>query len=311
MGYKPEQMVACSTGSAALHLACEVARFEEKGQVFSVPDFAMIACARAVSLTGGVPRFVDCNETLRIKYSDIPDDTTALMAVHIYGRLVNMGTVHMIGPDSFIIEDLAEAHGVKPHPRTHAACWSFYKNKIVAGEEGGMVAFRDPFHAAYARRLRSHGFTPAHDFRHTPRGMNYRLSNAHAELILRSMAFYSENAEDRQRIVDAYDSVLPHEWLMPPRDANWVYDLRIKGLTKPQQDAIVTRLNNQGIAARHGFYPLSRQMEYLGFHDGNQNPTALRMSHEVLYLPVHPLMSDRTALNNVESLKIAVESLRE
>ena len=310
MGYRPEQMVACSTGSAALHLACEVAVARQRGQVFTVPDFSMIACARAVSLAGRVPKFSDCNLSLRTATQTVPKDTTALMIVHVYGRVNEMHAVHFLFDDSFIIEDMAEAHGIKPHPKTHAACWSFYKNKIVAGEEGGMVAFLDADDAAYARRMRSHGFTDAHDFQHHPRGMNYRLSNIHAELILRSMAYYPENAEDRQKLVDVYDGAIPSKWMMPPRNANWVYDVRIPDLTKPQQDKIVKSLNEQGVAARHGFYPLSRQNEYIGYQDGNQNPTALRMSREVLYLPLNPGMSGRQVLTNVESLKNAVESAR-
>ena len=311
MGYKPDQMVACSSGSAALHLACEVAVAHERGQVFAVPDFSMVACARAVSLVGKIPKFVDCTTSLRMDLARIPDDTSVVMAVHIYGRIVNMPAIHLIGQNSFVIEDLAEAHGIHPHPKTHAACWSFYKNKIIAGEEGGMVAFLDPIDADYARRMRSHGFTETHDFRHTPRGMNYRMSNAHAELILRSLAYYPENAEDRQALVDRYDLAIPKEWMMPQRQANWVYDVRIPDLTKTQQDKIVRELNGKGIAARHGFYPLSRQNEYIGYHDGNQNPTALRMSHEVLYLPLNPGMSGRQVLTNVESLENAVESVRE
>ena len=38
---------------------------------------------------------------------------------------------------------------------------------------------------------------------------------------------------------------------MPARDVPWVYDLRIVGMKRPQQDQVVRALIQNGIAARH------------------------------------------------------------
>jgi perosamine synthetase len=201
-----------------------------------------------------------------------------------------------------VIEDLAEAHGLKPHPETDAACWSFYKNKIVAGEEGGMIAFKDPYQASIARQLRNHGFTDAHNFEHIPRGVNARLSNCHAELILKSLREADRNIEKRRQVESWYSKLIPQEYQIDfKREVCWVFDIRIPGLTDSQQDQIVRSLNEQGIAARHAFKPMTSQIEYLNPVSSSESLNATKMSREVLYLPVYPDMAEADVQHIVHS----------
>lgn len=295
--------VACSSGTAALHLALEAFRFPIGTTVF-VPDFTMVACARAVTLAGLEPAFMDCREDLLTDPSELwriqnsSGWAGAIMPVHIYGRKCDMGQIAKLAAlrDLRVIEDLAEAHGVMPHPNTDAACWSFYKNKIICGEEGGMVAFKNPEHAAYARQLRSLGFTHAHDFMHRPRGMNYRMANLLAEPIIQSLRHVESNLAARARVEKYYDSYMPDSYKMPARKVCWVYDVRIPGLTNQEQDRIVNTLNSQGIAARHAFKPMSHQPEYTSriYSKAFVGPVAERASREVIYLPVQPNMDPIT-----------------
>jgi len=306
--------VSCSSGTAALHLALEALQLPPGSQVI-VPEFTMVACARAVTMAGHVPTFVDCghyNDGLMdwVKAANaMTDKTKAIMAVHVYGRKSpSVGIGKDLG--RLVIEDLAEAHGVKQHPQTDAACWSFYKNKIVAGEEGGMVAFKDPAHAALARQLRSLGFTDSHDFTHIPRGHNYRMSNAHAQLVLKSLSWYEENVADRRQIEQWYDEYIPRAWHMPARDAVWVYDLRISSMTRDKQNTIVNALNSCGIACRHAFKPMSSQTEYYlnGIHDITKL-NAYRLSREVIYLPVVPGMAEADVARYAKTLVQAASAV--
>jgi perosamine synthetase len=282
-------VVGCNSGTAALHLALEALKLPSGSEVV-VPDFTMVACARAVTLAGLVPVFVDCGDDLLIRPDLIREAITpragAIMAVHVYGRRCDMAAIHR-GNAHYVVEDLAEAHGVSPHPETDAACFSFYRNKIIAGEEGGAVAFREPEKATLARSLRSLGFTDAHDFTHIPRAHNYRLANSLASLILASLSNVEANIARRREIEGWYDAACPAEWRMPRRDAVWCYDLRIPGLTAERQTRIVRALQAAGIAARHGFKPMFSQEEYKGCrYVGAGN--SVRLSREVLYLPLLP-----------------------
>jgi perosamine synthetase len=286
-----KNVVACSSGTTALHLALEALQLPQGSKVL-VPDFTMVSCARAITLAGLVPVFVDCGDDLLITAANIfavwDHDCTAVMPVHIYGRQCDMQPIIDFAYDHnlIVIEDLAEAHGIQPHPATHAACWSFYQNKVIAGEEGGAVSFKGEYTAKLARSLRCLGFTDAHDFTHHPRGINGRLSNANAELIRESLKHVHYNLTARREVETWYSETIPKEWHMPPRLVPWVYDIRIPGT---DLNWVIKQLNAKNIPARHGFKPLSRQQEYTTGNDLDTN--AGRLSKEIMYLPIYPDMT--------------------
>lgn len=66
----PEGMVACSSGTAALHLALEAINDKPAGEVI-VPDLTMVACPRAVVLADKTPKFVDCNDQLLMELAEL------------------------------------------------------------------------------------------------------------------------------------------------------------------------------------------------------------------------------------------------
>ncbi len=310
----PRGMVACSSGTAALHLALEAFRLPQGSEVL-VPDYTMIACPRAVTMAGLKPVFGDCNERLVMsgihKVNFKKETPKVVMPVSVFGRKACMRDTSQKPDWMYIVEDLAEAHGVRPKDYTDAACWSFYKNKIVAGEEGGAVWFRDPDHAKLARQLRTLGFTEAHDYTHIPRGHNYRMSNAHAKLVLNgftngldddgewvgpsnSRQIMNRQYDLRREIESWYDHFCPAEWRQPARDAVWVYDVRIPGLTRDRMGEVVRSLREAGVQARYGFYPCRRQAEYAkdvkmdGFDGFGGEWESDKASNEVFYLPVIP-----------------------
>lgn len=295
----PAGMVCCASGSAALLLALEALQLPQGNEVL-VPDFTMIACPRAVAMAGLTPVFVDCDERLLMDPRLLLESTShVVMPVHVYGRRCDMDAINAWAKFGgrempLVVEDLAEAHGVKPHAQTDAACWSFFKNKIIcaADAEGGAVWFRDPEHATLARMLRSLGHIRSYN--HRPRGWNHRLSNPHAQLVLRSLADYGINVHGdygRKELCDAYDRYCPDEWRMPARDALWVYDIGIPGLRPHKQNQIVEALLAAGIEARHGFKSCHRQQEFVSSRfvcNPDKEPESIRASREVIYLPCTP-----------------------
>jgi perosamine synthetase len=306
--------VACSSGTAALHLALEALQLPLGSRVL-VPDFNMVAVPRAVTMAGHATVFVDCKSDLLIDCKLLSrlhncrftwwGEVDVVIPVHIYGRRCRMSSMHTMAINNGwkVIEDLAEAHGVQPHPASDAACWSFYKNKIVAGQEGGIVAFRKPEHARLAKQLRCLGFTDAHDFNHIPRGCNYRMSDIHAELILESLVDVQANIAKRRAIEEWYNQQIPKQWQMLPRDACWVYDLRLEGYDTAR---IVRELNTDGVAARLAFKPMHLQPEYAGcdiIAGPGFKTNAEQASKEVIYLPVHPNMQKQDVAYNVAKLQ--------
>jgi len=301
--------VACSSGSAALHLALETLRvtegwgqhFErEWGPTVAIPDFTMIAVARAVTLAGMNPDFLDV-DSLGLLHEETKtlDETTGVLAVHTYGRKCYTGFYH-----HEVIEDLAEAHGIQPNPNSLAACWSFYRNKIICGEEGGMVAFKNSEQVKVAKQLRDMGSSNQNDFWHIPRGMNYRLSNCHAELILESLRGYVSNLWQRKTVENQYNRYCPIEWQLPTRDVPWVYDLDLP--LDADMQGVVQRMNKNGIAVRCGFKPLSQQREYQTEYA--ENPVTEGLSKTRMYLPIVPGMTEDLVKRIIGDLRKEVEN---
>lgn len=291
-----ENTVAVSSGTSALHLAFEVLRWSHdlnKQCRVAVPDYTMIACPRAVTMAGICPYFYDCGDDLNMVLPKHPD-VNAIMAVHIYGRKCQH-LEEWIATDIPVIEDMAELHGCTPHPQSFAACWSFYKNKIIHGEEGGMISFKYPQHAKRARMLRSLGFDANHDYNHVPRGVNARMSNVHAELILKSLANMESSFEHRWGLYYTYCDNGLNEFRAGRITSPWVFPMRIEGMTYEQQTKIVTELNSKGVAARHGFKPMSSQAEYNWPRLAGANKNAYRLAPQTMYLPLSETMTTMDA----------------
>tara|TARA_R110000824_G_scaffold172434_1_gene350277 strand:- start:12990 stop:14018 length:1029 start_codon:yes stop_codon:yes gene_type:complete len=299
--FGPAYAVACNSGTAALHLAIEGLLLPKGSQVI-VPEYTMVAVARAVSLAGLRPVFADVDDNYQIDPNSIREKltplTSAIIIVHTYGRRGNVHEIQNIAKENGlrVIEDCAEYHGgdLNDSGQSDAYTWSFYRNKIVAGEEGGIVIFRNPDACLLARSLRSQGFTPEHDFLHMPFGHNYRLASTQAAMISESLLNMRENISERRNIADDYDKAIKSrdpkaKYLASQRclsDMPWVYPVQIE--TEAPIDSIVAALNVSGAFTRCGFKPLSEQTEYRG-HFRHLN--AYDLSRRTLYFSLDPAIA--------------------
>lgn len=277
--------VSCSSGTGALHLAL-VGLGIGQGDEVIVPDFTMAACAFAVSYTGATPVFVDCGDDLLIDVkqieSHITPRTKAIMPVHVYGRMCDMQAIGNIASkhNLKVIEDACEVHGAKIGP-SDVACYSFYRNKIVHAEEGGIIVTDDKELAENIRDLKSMAYGVEHNYFHKRIGYNYRMPDAEAELALKSLAEAKENIAKRREIESWYEEFVPPGYKMPAREAVWVYDF-----LHPNRDALVEKLKDKG--ARHFFKPMSSFPMYGG---KALNPKAQHFAERGMYFPVTPGMT--------------------
>lgn len=311
-----ENCVSVSSGTSALHIACEVLRWSMGGEPLNivVPEYTMVACARAVTLSGNNLLLADCLTDLTLDPETLPAQYDAVMPVHVYGLVCRMNALASKGKP--MIEDMAEAHGVYPHKESFAACWSFYKNKIVYGEEGGMIWFKSREHAAYARMLRSVGFTSAHNYTHVPRGINARMSNLHAAAILPSLRDIKSNLMRRWYLWNLYCKLLcgiDAGYRMSPASyptVPWVFAMHVQDMTFEQQEQVVHKLKQKGIAARHGFKPMSSQPEYQHLRRNNTDVSrAYAAASEVFYLPLSETMLVGEVLSICDDVKIIVKAV--
>tara|TARA_R110000782_G_scaffold184388_2_gene274735 strand:+ start:100304 stop:101317 length:1014 start_codon:yes stop_codon:yes gene_type:complete len=308
--------VTANTGTAALHLAIEAKQYPIGTEII-VPDFTMIATAWAVTYAGHTPVFVGCsNYDYNIDLAAIEEcitwKTKAIMVTHIYGRISPMAFLHSLCEkhNLDLIEDCAEAHGAvywdgpfsgKMVGSAGIGCFSFFKNKIIAGEEGGMVTVRDdPEYAKRLRSMKNMAFTPEHNYVHETKGFNYRMTDSQAKLILHSLDDVEFNIQERFRVAKTYDERLPSEIQKEARrHAVWVYDI-----VTEDPKGLVEFLNGHGVAARRFFSPMSSQPS-LSMGRKAKYPRNGIEAHEFgCYLPVTPLMTK----DEIWSICILVES---
>lgn len=286
--------VSTNTGTAALHLAL-VAMGVGKGDEVIVPEFTMIACAWAVTYTGAKPVFVDCGNDLLIDCekieSKITKRTKVIMPVHIYGRVCDMKSIMKIAKKYKlrVLEDCCEAQGAyfnrKEVGSYDVGVVSFYQNKIIPAEEGGMITTNDKKVAEKARLLKSMAFTKKHDYYHPYIGFNYRMTNTQASIALKNLEKEFRLHDKRFLIETWYDKYLNSKYKMPKRDVVWVYDIK-----HPKKNKLIKTLNLQGIKARHGFKPMSMQPMYRKKYS---NLKSYKLSRQILYLPVEIQMTEK------------------
>ena len=288
--------VTCNSGTSGLHLALLALKIGEGDEVI-VPDFAMAACAFSVSYTGAKPVFVDVDaDTYALDSSKIEEAITkrtkAIMAVHTYGRLANMQAIAKIAKKHklFIIEDASEAHGAVYKSKADAVVYSFYSNKIISSEEGGIVTVNNKRLADRINYLKCMAFDKAHSYFHADIGYNYRMSNCNANLALKSLRSYSKHAKRRREIEALYNEILP----MRKRDAVWFYEVFVP---EKARRSILKKIP----AARTAFQPLSSFPMY-----GNKKlrSTAAKLARSLVLLPVSFDMTD----NNVRRVARIVRS---
>jgi UDP-4-amino-4,6-dideoxy-N-acetyl-beta-L-altrosamine transaminase len=173
--------VSCSSGTAALHLAC-LALDLRPGDAAIIPSITFLATANAVRMTGAEAVFADVdadNGLLTTSALEAAFDRAeaaglkvkAVFPVHLAGQCPDMKALSDAARarGAAIVEDACHAIGtyhacpdgsaapVGACRLSDMAVFSFHPVKTVAAGEGGAVTTNDPELAKRMRRLRSHG----------------------------------------------------------------------------------------------------------------------------------------------------------
>jgi len=315
--------VACSSGTAALHLALAAAGVGVGDEVL-IPAFTMIATANSVGYVGAEPVLVDSNAgTWNLDVERLADAlsprTRAITVVHTYGSPCDMTAINEFAERNglAVIEDAAEAHGAVHRGRRvgglgTVGAFSFYGNKILTTGEGGMVTTDDARIAEAARKLRDHGFSGRTHFWHRHAAFNYRIGNIPAAIGLAQSERLDELLGIHRHIDSAYrerlDDVPGLELAPRPQDgesACWVFGMRVGEDFGCSRDELRAHLAARGIETRTFFVPIHVQPIYRARFAGQRFPVAEELGRTGLYLPSGPLLSD----SEIDYVAAAVRSI--
>lgn len=303
--------IACSSGTAGLHLGVIALGLGEGDEVITTP-FSFVASANCLLYEGVIPRFVDIEEDSLGLDPDqveaaISPRTRAILPVHVFGRPCRIHELAAVARRNgwFLIEDACEALGSTVDGRPlgsfgDVSVFAFYPNKQITTGEGGMVVTDDAALAETIRSLRNQGRDADGTWlRHLRLGYNYRLDELSAALGVAQVERLAELRRGRARVVAAYEHELArHDRIRLPRvaageEVDWfVYVVRLD--SSVDRDVVMMRLARVGVPARPYFAPLHLQPVYrdrFGYGPGDF-PITERVAASTLALPFSSTLSD-------------------
>lgn len=303
--------VATTSGTTALELAVHALGIGPGDEVL-VSASTNVATALAVFRAGAITVPVDSerltgNLDLALVESMVTDRTRAIIPVHLFGHPVDMDALSEIANKHglLLIEDCAESHGAAVRGRMtgsfgHAACFSFYANKVITTGEGGMVVTDDDDLADRLRLLRNLGFQQPR-FVHEVDGHNFRMTGLQAAIGRVQLSKIERILSEKRRVAAAYDRALAGipgirrpvelEWA---RHVYWMYAILVEDGFGASRDALMTNLLRRGIETRTYFCPMNLQpfLQRQGGYRPVACPVAEEMWERGCYLPSSTSLSD-------------------
>jgi dTDP-4-amino-4,6-dideoxygalactose transaminase len=325
--------VGVSSGTDALLLALMALGIGAGDAVITSP-FTFFATAGTVARTGAWPLFCDIDPaTFNLSPAALSAfldsqcerraDTLvhrasgtrvrALMPVHLYGQLADMGALGAIAAQHGlkVVEDAAQAIGADG-PRGERAgslgdvgCLSFFPTKnLGAFGDAGMCVTND---AALAERmdiLRVHGGKPK--YYHAFIGGNFRLDELQAVVLNIKLKYLDDWSAARKRNAAYYDAAFARSGTVrtprPIPGARHIYNQYV--IRARSRDALREHLAGAGVGTEI-YYPVPLHLQqcfaYLG-HKPGDFPESERAAQETLALPIYPELTEPQLQYVVDSI---------
>lgn len=299
-----------TNGHLSLELSLEALTLE--GEVITTP-FTFASTTHAIVRNGLTPVFCDVDpvtwtmDPMRIE-ALVTKRTSAIVPVHVYGNFCNVEAIDRIARKYSlkVVYDAAHAFGVRYKGLNagaygDASCFSFHATKVFHTVEGGAVSFQD---AAFGKRLgqlKNFGFDGPDIV--TESGGNAKLDEFRAAMGLCNLRHVDDEIEKRGQVEDIYRQQLRNipglqlKAVQPEVKPNHAYFpvLFDEDIFGSNRDQVQVALRERGVMARKYFYPLTSSFPcYSGKFDPKETPVALKISHEVLCLPMYGDLSKET-----------------
>ena len=289
----------------------------QKGDEVIVPANTYIASILAILQADLVPVLVEPKlETYNIDpdliSEKITSKTRAVLAVHLYGQLAEMGAINTIANQNnlLVIEDAAQAHGAmlvesrkskveskKSGNLSNAAAFSFYPGKnLGALGDGGAITTNDSELARTIQSLRNYGSEVKYHNEYI--GVNSRLDELQAAFLNLKLSNLNVDNEKRRVIAKRYLSEIKNAKIILPtvslrgtkQSNNHVFHLFV--IRTENRDELQSYLLENGIQTMiHYPIPPHKQKAFSNWNNLSF-PITEKIHHEILSLPISPVMTN-------------------
>ena len=306
--------IAVNSGTAALHMAL-LAVGVGPGDEVIIPANTFIATAEAVSLCGATPVLVDVDpinfniNPVGIKNAITPK-TKAIVPVHLYGQMADMGQIMIIAEQHNlkVVEDACQAHGATQNGKKAGTigdigCFSFYPGKNLGsyGEGGACITNNDHYNKMLCM-LRDHG--SSEKYHHNRAGFNYRMSEFQGVVLNTKLRFLDKWNKLRRKHADTYNKHLIGV-RTPTVDIHNEHVYHLYVIQTDNRDALIKKLTDADIGyGIHYPIPIHQQDAYLHLgYKGTGFPITEKLSERILSLPMYPELTEQDIIRVCEVLK--------
>ena len=283
--------------------------FMKEGDEIIVPSNTYIASILAISKAGLIPVLVEPDpNTFLIDPSKIEEKITsktkAILPVHLYGRLCDMGAIKKIAAkfQLKIIEDSAQSHGAVIEGKRSgnlgdASGFSFYPGKnLGALGDAGAITTNDDELATVLRALRNYG---SHvKYQNLYQGINSRLDEVQAALLSVKLKVLDADNAYRRTIAQYYVDHISNEAIHLPfvkgtalmgKESHVWHLFTIRTADRKRLQEYLTANDIQTVI--HYPIPPHRQEAYKELA-GMSFPLSEKIHNEIISIPISPVMAE-------------------
>jgi len=300
--------VACSSGTAALHLAYLAAGLKKGDEVITTPN-TFVATANMLLAVGAKPIFCDIRlDTYNIDETKIEKlinkKTKAIVSVHFAGQSCEMDTIRKIAKKYklLVIEDACHALGAKYRGIKIGSCrysdmavFSFHPVKSITTGEGGAILTNNKKYYEKLILLRNHGI---YKDKHNKNvmvalGYNYRMTDIQAALGVSQLEKLNHFINARRRVVKLYELYLKNlkEIILPQEVkeaySGWhIYVIRVKN--NKIRNQLMSYAKEKGIGVNFHYPAIYEHPYYKKQGFGDNFPFESKYQSTCLTMPCFP-----------------------
>lgn len=280
------------------------------GEVITTP-YSFVATAHSLLWSGIKPVFVDIdpvsfNLDPRKIEAAITPQTTAILAVHVYGRPCDTDAIQSIA-DTYglkVIYDAAHAFAVRDKHGSvllhgDLSILSFHATKVFTTGEGGAIVCHDAKEKRRIEHLKNFGYSSETTV--VSQGINGKMNELQAAFGLLQLKHFDSMITRRRAIDTLYRERLSNlsgiRCINIPDDISWnhaYFPVLVGGDYRLTRDELNEALIEKGIRPRRYFYPLITDFPMYRAFDSAESarlPVARRIASEVLCLPIYPALA--------------------
>ena len=333
--------VLLSNGTAALHAACIAAGIGEGDEVITTP-ITFEASANFALYCGAKPVFADIGpETWNISPKEIERNITprtkAVVAVDFTGQAVKLKEIREIcrAHSLVLIEDAAHSIGTVYSGQpvggiADLTTFSFHPVKTVTAGEGGAVMTDNEEYYKKLLLFRAHGITRNQEwmerapeggwyYEQIDLGLNYRMTDIQAALLLSQLDKIGRFAERRREIAARYDQAFGEmeeitvQKEIPESDTvRHLYLLNVNlDFLKTDRKTVYDALEAENVGCNVHYIPVYYFPHYqrLGYKKG-LCPNAEALYERLITIPLYYGMSDEDVEGVIRAVRKVMRYFR-